>query len=125
MECQEHQTMNMDSCEKKTSNFGSKFKLACFLLDILFHISYNSWYYCYCNFSDKCLMCRIPNIFDEIEKNIYDDVLGYNFLEKYHCTHYFCKFSSKKKTVFVAFCTKNVKIRAETREMELPGASQH
>ena len=84
MECQEHQTMNMDSCEKKTSNFGSKFKLACFLLDILSHISYNSWYYCYCNFSDKCLMCRIPNIFDEIEKNIYDDVLGYNFLEKYH-----------------------------------------
>ena len=57
--------------KKKKSNFGSRFKLACFLLDVLSHISYNGWYYCYCNSNDKYLMYGVPNIFDEFEKNIY------------------------------------------------------
>ena len=59
-------------------------------------------------------------------KNIYDHVLDYNFLEKYQQLYpLLLQIFVQKKTVFVAFCTKNMKIRGETREMELLGASQH
>ena len=69
MECQECGNLRRDGFDKKICQFKNRFGLLYFLMNTLLHITYNGWYYCYCQETDKCLMWQIPQIFDWFEKN--------------------------------------------------------
>ena len=60
MECQECGNLTKDDYNKKICQFKNRFDLLYFLLKTLLYIMYNGLYYCYCQETDKCLICRIP-----------------------------------------------------------------
>ena len=42
----------------------------------------NVYYYCFCQNKNKCLICRIPNIFYDFGNDLKDDVLNEKYLKK-------------------------------------------
>ena len=66
--CQESGNLTVDGFDKEIRQFKNHFDLLYFLMNTSLHLTNNGWYYCYCGDTDKCLMCRIPRIFDGFEK---------------------------------------------------------
>ena len=53
-------------------------------MNTLLQNTYNGWFYCYCEDTGKCLMCRIPQIFDEFEKMHEENMFDEKFLNLEH-----------------------------------------
>ena len=78
--------------DEKTKRFKSRGKLYYFILNVLKLISYQGWYYCFCdkfNIEKKsnennCPLCQIPLIFFDFRKDLCNNMLEEKFLWDYH-----------------------------------------
>ena len=53
-------------------------------MNTLLQITYNGWFYCYCEDTGKCLLCRIPQIFDDFENMYEENMFDEKFLNLEH-----------------------------------------
>ena len=53
-------------------------------MNTLLQTTENGWFYCYCEDTGKCFMCRIPQIFDGFEKKYEKNMLDEKCLSLEH-----------------------------------------
>ena len=82
--CQECGNLTIDDFDKEICQFKNLFDLLYFLMNILLHITYKGWYYCFCRDTDKCLMCWIPRIFNGFKKKYTEKMFNEKYLNLEH-----------------------------------------